>query len=63
MILVAVLIAFAVEHDGTAALVLRQCADRPAIILICGVLYLLSILVGVRGGLIYRLVPRKHLEA
>ena len=29
----------------------------PAIILTCGVFYLLSILVGARGGLLYRLVP------
>jgi len=28
-----------------------------------GVFYLLSMLLGVRGGFIYRLVPRKHLEA
>jgi zinc/manganese transport system permease protein len=35
----------------------------PAIILLAGVFYLLSMLLGVRGGFIYRLVPRKHLEA
>ena len=35
----------------------------PAIILLAGVFYLLSMLLGSRGGLIYRLVPRKHLEA
>ena len=35
----------------------------PAIILLCGVFYLLSLVVGVRGGLVWGLLPRKHLEA
>jgi zinc/manganese transport system permease protein len=35
----------------------------PAIILIAGIFYLVSILVGVRGGLVWGLLPRKHLEA
>jgi zinc/manganese transport system permease protein len=35
----------------------------PAIILLCGVSYLLSVLVGVKGGLLWGLLPRKHLEA
>ena len=35
----------------------------PAIVLVSGVLYLLSMLAGPRGGLLLRLVPQKHLEA
>ena len=35
----------------------------PAIILLCGVFYLLSMLLGVRGGFIWNFVPRRHLEA
>ena len=35
----------------------------PAIVLVSGVFYLLSMFVGPRGGLLWRLVPRKHLEA
>jgi zinc/manganese transport system permease protein len=35
----------------------------PAIILTCGVAYLLSLLVGPRGSLLRQLLPRKHLSA
>ena len=35
----------------------------PAVILGCGAFYLLSMLVGVRGGVLWGLMPRKHLEA
>ena len=35
----------------------------PAIILLCGGFYLVSMLVGTKGGLIWALAPRKHLEA
>jgi len=35
----------------------------PAIILLCGVFYLLSMFVGRRGGIVWSLVPRRHLEA
>jgi zinc/manganese transport system permease protein len=35
----------------------------PAIVLAAGALYLVSMLVGPRGGLIHRLVRRRHLEA
>jgi zinc/manganese transport system permease protein len=35
----------------------------PAIILLCGAFYLLSLLVGTRSGLLWGLLPRKHLEA
>jgi zinc/manganese transport system permease protein len=35
----------------------------PAVILSCGAFYFLSMLVGIKGGVIWRLMPRKHLEA
>jgi len=35
----------------------------PAVILVCGVFYFLSMLVGIRGGVLWGLMPRKHLEA
>lgn len=35
----------------------------PAVILACGVFYLMSIFVGIRGGAVWGLIPRKHLEA
>jgi zinc/manganese transport system permease protein len=63
MILVAVLIAFLASMTGLLLSYYANLPTGPAIILVCGVFYLLSILVGARGGLIYRLVPRKHLEA
>ena len=35
----------------------------PAIILLCGAFYLVSMILGTKGGLIWTLAPRKHLEA
>lgn len=35
----------------------------PAVILVAGVIYAVSVVVGPVGGLIHRLVPRRHLEA
>jgi len=35
----------------------------PAIVLAAGALYLVSMLIGPRGGLLRRLVRRRHLEA
>jgi zinc/manganese transport system permease protein len=63
MILIAVLIAFLSSLSGLLVSYYANLPTGPAIILLCGVFYLLSILVGARGGLIHRLVPRKHLEA
>jgi zinc/manganese transport system permease protein len=63
MILVAVLIAFAASLSGLLLSYYANVPTGPAIILLCGVFYLLSMLLGVRGGFIYRLMPRKHLEA
>ena len=63
MIVIAVLIAFLSSLSGLLLSYYANVPTGPAIILLCGVFYLLSILVGARGGLIYRLMPRKHLEA
>ena len=35
----------------------------PAIILVAGLLWLLSLAIGPHGGLLLKLLPRKHLEA
>ena len=63
MVLVAVLLAFAASLSGLLLSYYANVPTGPAIILLAGVFYLLSMLLGVRGGFIYRLVPRKHLEA
>jgi len=63
MILVAVLIAFAASLSGLLLSYYANLPTGPAIILLAGGFYLLSMLLGSRGGFIYRLVPRKHLEA
>ena len=63
MVLVAVLLAFTASLSGLLLSYYANVPTGPAIILLCGVFYLLSMLLGSRGGLIYRLVPRKHLEA
>jgi zinc/manganese transport system permease protein len=63
MVLVAVLIAFAASLSGLLLSYYANVPTGPAIILLCGIFYLLSMLLGVKGGFIYRLVPRKHLEA
>jgi zinc/manganese transport system permease protein len=52
--------------SGYVGLVLSYQAGPPAgpaIILVAGLLYLLSVLVGPVGGLIWLLLPRRHLEA
>jgi zinc/manganese transport system permease protein len=52
--------------SGYAGLVLAYKAGLPAgpaIILVAGVLYLLSVLVGPAGGMVWLVLPRRHLEA
>jgi zinc/manganese transport system permease protein len=63
MILVAMGGAFAASVTGLLISYYANLPTGPAIILLCGVFYLLSLLVGVKGGLVWALVPRKHLEA
>lgn len=63
MIAVAVLIAFAASFCGLLLSYYGNAPTGPAIILLCGFFYLLSISLGARGGLVWDLLPRKHLEA
>ena len=52
--------------SGYAGLVLSYHAglpSGPAIILVAGALYVLSVVVGPFGGLIWSVLPRRHLEA
>jgi len=63
MIVVAVLIAFGASLSGLLLSYYANLPTGPAIVLLCGIFYLLSILLGTRGGLVWSLLPRKHLEA
>ncbi len=63
MILVAMLFAFAASLAGLLLSYYANVPTGPAIILLAGVFYLASMLLGARGGLIWNLLPRKHLEA
>jgi zinc/manganese transport system permease protein len=63
LILVAIGCAFAASFFGLLVSYYANLPTGPAIILLCGVFYLLSMLLGVRGGFIWNLVPRRHLEA
>ena len=63
LILVAMVVAFAASLAGLLLSYYANVPTGPAIILLAGTFYLASMLLGVRGGLVWRLVPRKHLEA
>ena len=63
LIIVAVIAAFAASFAGLLLSYLTNVPTGPAIILLSGAGYLASMLVGVTGGLIWKLLPRKHLEA
>jgi zinc/manganese transport system permease protein len=63
LIVVAVLAAFAASFAGLLLSYYANVPTGPAIILLSGAGYLASMLVGVKGGLIWKLLPRKHLEA
>jgi zinc/manganese transport system permease protein len=63
MIVVAVLLAFGASLSGLLLSYYANLPTGPAIVLLCGISYLLSILLGTRGGLVWSLLPRKHLEA
>jgi zinc/manganese transport system permease protein len=62
LIVVAVLAAFGACLSGLLLSYYANVPTGPAIILLSGVFYLLSMLVGAKGGLVWRLLPRKHLE-
>jgi zinc/manganese transport system permease protein len=63
LIVVAVLAAFGACLAGLLLSYYANVPTGPAIILLSGVFYLLSMLVGAKGGLLWGLLPRKHLEA
>jgi zinc/manganese transport system permease protein len=63
LIVAAVLAAFAACLAGLLLSYHTNVPTGPAIILLSGIFYLLSVLVGAKGGLVWRLLPRKHLEA
>jgi zinc/manganese transport system permease protein len=63
MIGTAMAIASAASLSGLLLSYYANLPTGPAIILLCGIFYLLSILLGVRGGVVWGLLPRKHLEA
>ena len=63
LILVAILAAFAASLTGLLLSYYTNAPTGPVIILVSGVGYILSMLVGTRGGLVWQLVHSKHLEA
>jgi zinc/manganese transport system permease protein len=63
LILVAIASAFAASCAGLLLSFYANLPTGPAIILLSGAFYLVSMLLGPRGGLIWSLVPRRHLEA
>jgi zinc/manganese transport system permease protein len=63
LILIAILSAFAASLFGLLLSYYANVPTGPAIILLAGIFYLLSVLVGAKGGLMWGLLPRKHLEA
>jgi zinc/manganese transport system permease protein len=63
LILVAIGSAFAASCAGLLLSYYANVPTGPAIILLSGAFYLVSMLLGPRGGLVWSLVPRRHLEA
>jgi zinc/manganese transport system permease protein len=63
LIVVAIASAFAASCAGLLLSYYANVPTGPAIILLSGAFYLVSMLLGPRGGLIWSLVPRRHLEA
>ncbi|HXG79828.1 MAG TPA: metal ABC transporter permease, partial [Methyloceanibacter sp.] len=63
MTVAAIVIAFAASVAGLLLSYHANLPTGPAIVLLCGVLYLVSIVLGRRRGILWELLPRKHLEA
>ena len=63
LIVIAIASAFAASCVGLLLSFYANVPTGPAIILLSGAFYLVSMLLGPRGGLIWSLVPRRHLEA
>jgi zinc/manganese transport system permease protein len=62
-ILVAMVLAFAASLIGLLASYYVNVPSGPAIILTSGLGYLLSMLLGQKGGALWQLLPQRHLEA
>jgi zinc/manganese transport system permease protein len=63
LIVAAVICAFASSAFGLLLSYHANVPSGPAIILTCGVAYLISLVVGPRGSLLRQLVPHQHLKA
>lgn len=63
LIAVAMVIAFLSGYGGLVLSFAWNLPSGPAIVLMAGVFYLISLLVGPVGGVLPRLLPRSHLEA
>jgi zinc/manganese transport system permease protein len=63
MIGVAIVAAFASSVAGLLVSYYANVPTGPSVILACGAFYLMSMVVGVRGGVLWALIPRRHLEA
>lgn len=63
MIAAATLIGIAATYAGLLLSYHFGLASGPTIILVAGLLYFLSIFAGPQGGILQRLLPRRHLEA
>jgi zinc/manganese transport system permease protein len=63
MILFSTLIAIVSGYTGLLVSYHTEAPSGPAVILVAGALYLISLLIGPYGGLLRRLLPGRHLEA
>jgi zinc/manganese transport system permease protein len=63
MIAVAVMCAIISSYAGLLLSYRAELPSGPAIILVAGLIYLLSVALGPVGGLIWLVLPRRHLEA
>jgi zinc/manganese transport system permease protein len=63
LIAVAIAAACAASVTGLLLSYYFSVPTGPTIILVSGIFYLASMAIGLKGGLIWQLIPRKHLEA
>jgi zinc/manganese transport system permease protein len=63
LVVVAIASAFAATVAGLLLSYYANVPTGPAIVLLCGAFYLVSMLLGPHGGLVWNIVPRRHLEA
>lgn len=63
MICVAIVAAFVSSITGLLFSYFANVPTGPAVIVACGAFYIASMFIGIRGGVLWRLLPAKHLEA